>query len=333
MAFPSENSVASAPPVTYQGQIGVGAPRFCRPARAEGASVIAGIPVKRGTDQAVEVTPFAAADVNPTTQTFAGVVVLETSRPYDANAIEDGDPVAVMELGLVAMTFAAAVTAGQGVKIKHSNNTLEGLDVGDDPGAGYSALPGLRVAETRTTAGLAMVEVNLFGVGAILGEGTASLPIRVANIPVGPVARASIGTDAASTAGTVYFADMYVPEPMTVTGIGVLNGTVVGTDKVIVAIFDEAGTRLGTSALAGTLSASADAFQQIALTAPISIPRGRYWIAFQVEGTTAAHQTIAANTYLNSTGSVAGVWGTIPATITPTTTTTADVGPIGYLYT
>lgn len=333
MAFPSENSVASAPPLAYQGQIGVGAPRFCRPGRAEGASVVAGIPVKRGTDAQVEVTPFAATDLNPSAGTFAGVVVLETSRPYDAAAIEDGDPVAVMELGLVSMTFAAAVTAGQAVKIKHSDNTLYGVDVGDDPGAGHSVLPGLRIAETTTAAGLALVEVNLFGAGSGAGEGTASLPIRMANIPVGPVARASIGTDGASTAGTVYFADTYLPEAMTVTGIAVLNGTTVGTDKVVVALFDEAGNKLATSALAGTLSAGADAFQEIDLTAPISIPRGRYWIGLQVEGTTAAHQRIAASTYLNSTGSVAGVFGTIPATITPTSTTTANVGPIAYLYT
>lgn len=332
MAFPSENSVATAPPAAYQGQIGVGAPRFCRPGRAEGASVVAGIPVKRGTDAQVEVAPFASTDLNPSAQTFAGVIVLETSRPFADAAIEDGDPVAVMELGLVSMTFAAAVTAGQAVKIKHSDNTLYGVDVGADPGAGHSVLPGLRIAETTTAAGLALVEVNLFGAAG--GDATSSLPIRVGNVPIGPVARASMGTDGVSVAGTVYFADMHLPEAMTVKGIAVLNGTTsVGTDKVIVALFDEAGNRLATSALAGTLAAGADAFQEVPLTAAISIPKGRYWIGLQVEGTTTPHQRIAADTYLNSTGSVVGVFGTIPATITPTTTTTADKGPIAYLYT
>lgn len=332
MTFPSDNSIASAPDVAYQGMIHPGSPRHCRPARAEGASVVAGIPVKRGTDDDVQVTPFAATDLNPSRKEFAGIVVLETSRPYNASAIEDGDPVAVMELGRVSLTFAAAVSDGQDVKIKHADNALEGMDPGDDPGAGYSRLPGLRVCQTIGAAGLAETQVNLFGAAG--GDATSSLPIRVGNVPIGPVARASMGTDGVSVAGTVYFADMHLPEAMTVTGIAVLNGTTsVGTDKVIVALFDEAGNRLATSALAGTLAAGADAFQEVPLTAAISIPKGRYWIGLQVEGTTTPHQRIAANAYLNSTGSVVGVFGTIPATITPTTTTTADKGPIAYLYT
>jgi hypothetical protein len=329
MSFVSENTVATAPGVAYAGMIHPGTPWLADPAYAEGV-VHAGAPVKRGTDNDLQVKAFASTDINPTRATFAGVVILETSRPYSSAPIESGAPVAVLTFGRTSMLFSAAVSKGQDVKIKHSDNTLEGFAPGTDPGAGYSRLPGLKVWEDTSAEGLAQVEVNVVGSST---EATASLPIRVANVPVGPVARASMGTDAASTAGSIYFSDIYLPEAMVSTGAGVLNGTTPGTDAVIYFLADEAGTVLRTTALAGTLSAVADVFQEIAWTSPISLPPGRYWVGFQVEGTTATHQTIATLTYLNSTGSAAGVFGTIPAAITPTTTTTANVGPFFYLYT
>lgn len=331
MTFPSANSVASAPNRAFAGMVQPGTPWQADPAYAEGV-VRAGDPVKRGTDNDLQVKAFASTDIDPSSAKLAGVVVLETSRPYDAAPIASGSPVAVLTFGRTPMSFSAAVTKGQSVKIKHSDNTLEGMAPGSDPGAGYSRLPGLTVWEDTTAAGLADVMVDMFGAGASDGSASSGAAIRVANVPVGPVAYASMGTDAVSTAGTIYFSDIVLHEAMVSTGAAVLNGTTVGTDDVIYGLWDEAGVLLRTTALAGTVSAGADAFQAIAWTSPISLPPGRYWVGFQVEGTTAAHQTIAASTYLNSTGSVAGVFGTIPA-ITPTTTTTAGVGPFAYLYT
>ena len=329
MSFPSGNSVASAPASKLAGMVMPGTPWLADPAYAEGV-VSAGSPVKRGTDNDLQVKAFASTDVNPSTAKFAGVVVLETSRPFNAAPIASGSPVAVLTWGRTPMSFSVAVTKGQAVKIKHSDNTLEGFAPDADPGAGYSALPGLTVDEDAA-AGLAWVAVGLHGKAAPSQSGSAA--IRVANIPVGPVARASIGTDAVSVAGTVYFADLILHEPMVATGAAMLNGTTgVGTDLQIFALWDESGVLLRTTDLAGVTPATADVFQEIAFTSPISLPAGRYWIGFQLNGTTSPHQTIAASTYLNSTGSVAGVFATIPA-ITPTTTTTADRGPVGYLYT
>lgn len=165
--------------------------------------------------------------------------------------------------------------------------------------------------------------------GGIVG----TTPTRIANIPIGPVARASIGTDAVGVAGTVYFADIWLPSNKTITGIAPLNGTSVGTDKVIVGLYSAAGALLANSALAGVLGAGADDFQEIALTATYAaVGPGRYWIATQFEGTAHATQRMAAAGYLNSTGSVAGTFGTLPPTITVTTTFTAGVGPVAYVY-
>ncbi|NJN63464.1 MAG: hypothetical protein HC882_00370 [Acidobacteria bacterium] len=155
--------------------------------------------------------------------------------------------------------------------------------------------------------------------------------LRLSNIPIGPVARAAIGTDAVHVAGSLYVAEIAVQDERTVTNIAVLNGTVVGTDNLIVALYDRAGNLLRTSALAGVLSAGADDFQVIALTAPINIQPGRYFVAVQCNGTTAATQRIPAATYLNSASIIVGVFGTVPATITVPTTTTANAGPIVFL--
>jgi hypothetical protein len=334
MAFPSENSIDLVPAVAYAGQIAEpAAPRFCRSGSVEGAGVTAGVALKRGTDPDVQVKAFASTDV-VTPQNFAGLAVLSTSRSFDEinTDLDANSALDVMRLGTIYLSFSGTVIAGQSVKMKMSDLTFEGVSAGADPGAGYCVLPGVRVAQDRTGAGVAIVEINIMGASQD-AAGAGGAAIRVANIPVGPVARASIGTDAASTAGSIYFADLVLDAPMTATGLAMLNGTTaVGTDSQIFALWDEAGNVLRTTALAGVLAATADVFQEIAFTSPIALGPGLYWIGFQVNGTTTPHQTIAASTYLNSTGSVAGVFGTIPA-ITPTTTTTANVGPVGYLYT
>ncbi len=166
-------SISSAPAVGYAGQIAEpGAPRFSRSARAEGANVSAGMPVKRGTNKEKQVEPFEAGD-DGQLQDFAGVVVLDTSRA--SGGIADGDGVAVLRLGSIYMDFSEAVTAGEQVGITLATGALTGIPDGTAAGAittGIVVLPGLRIAETIAAAGLAVVEVNLFGVqpSAVVGS-------------------------------------------------------------------------------------------------------------------------------------------------------------------
>jgi len=161
----------------------------------------------------------------------------------------------------------------------------------------------------------------------------AAHPLRQANIEVGNVAYGSLGTSGVSVAGSIYLAELFLRRSMLATGMGILNGTIVGTDDVIYGLYDVSGKRLANTTLVGTLSAGADAFQEIAFTTPVDlVTDGRYWIALQVEGTTATHRRMAANTFLNRAGSQTGTFGTIPGAITPPTTFTATTGPFGYLY-
>ncbi|NBW20220.1 MAG: hypothetical protein EBR82_70850 [Caulobacteraceae bacterium] len=155
---------------------------------------------------------------------------------------------------------------------------------------------------------------------------------RFQSVPIGSVAYSSMGTNTTLVAGTAYFSEIFIPRPVTLTGIAVLNGATVGTNNGLVALYDSNGQLVANSALAGTLSAGANAFQTRDFTAAVAVEAGRYFIAYEQNGTTATVRTIAVSTFIDAlTGSLAGTFGTLTA-ITVPTTVTADVGPIGYAY-
>ena len=166
------------------------------------------------------------------------------------------------------------------------------------------------------------------------GFGAPSSPQGPRILPNGPIlAFASLGTSAVHVAGTWYRSEIFVPHLAQWTGINVLNGATVGTDNIMVALYDTNGVLITNSAVAGALSAGANAFQSLAfLTQPILNP-GRYFIAVQCNGTTATtRKWAAANGGNLMTASATGTFGTVPASFTPPTTFTADVGPIAALY-
>lgn len=167
-------------------------------------------------------------------------------------------------------------------------------------------------------------------VGSTLYQGPVTWPC----IPMGAAALTGFETNGtAPVAGTINLTEVYVPYAQTWTGVGVLNGTVVGTDNFIVMVYGNDGTLLANSALAGTLSAGASAFQNIAFTTPVTLLPGRYYLGVQSNGTTATlRHLLSANGATNCTSATAGVFGTLPATITVPNTFTTAVGVITQLY-
>lgn len=156
-------------------------------------------------------------------------------------------------------------------------------------------------------------------------------PRILPNVPI--LAFASLGTSAVHVAGTWYRSEIYVPHVAQWTGIGVLNGATVGTDNLMVALYDTNGNLITNSAVAGVLSAGANAMQNIALLQSPILQPGRYFVAVQCNGTTATtRRQAAANGSNTMTQSATGTFGTVPASFTPPTTFTADVGPIAWLY-
>lgn len=145
----------------------------------------------------------------------------------------------------------------------------------------------------------------------------------------------ALGTSTAGIATQVWFGDIFVPYINTWTGIGILNGATVGTDKGLVALYDSAGNLLANSAIAGVTTTGASVFQQYPFTATYAnVKPGRFWLAYSSNGTTDNFQSIKATTVIDvlSGTSTGQVFGTVPPTITPATTFTADKAPISYLY-
>lgn len=231
----------------------------------------------------------------------------------------------------VFVTFTSGLAAATG--------TAAGASVRVSTQAPIASLTPITPGYLATDASLSAVTMIKYSGGAVdfvsgsvttvatsLGIVAPSGPIVLPNTPLGNTAYGSLGTDAVSVAGTQYFVEHFSPTDRLVTNLAALNGSTAATDKVIYFICDNTGAVLATTTLAGVVCATGDTFQSIALTAPITISAGRYWTGFQVNGTTTKHRTIAASTFTNATGSLAGSFGTIAA-ITPTTTTTAGVGP------
>ncbi len=159
-------------------------------------------------------------------------------------------------------------------------------------------------------------------------------PAFVCNMPFGNAALTAMGTSSVHVAGTLNVSEIYVPTWNTWKGIAVLNGTIVGTDNMLVALYGSNGTLIANSAVAGTLSAGASTFQNRDFLIPATLPPGRYFIGVQSNGTTAtSNKFVSANGPLLLTTSSTGTFGTVPSSITPPTTFTTAVGCVAALYT
>jgi hypothetical protein len=181
------------------------------------------------------------------------------------------------------------------------------------------------------------------GNAAVIPQGSAGYgtptyyqgPLILPVINLGSLALTSYETSGtAPVAGTMNLTEIYVPYWNTWTGIGVLNGTTVGTDNMLVALYGTSGALLANSAVAGALSAGASVMQNRAFTSPITLAPGRYFLGCQSNGTTATlRHLLAANGSNVCTSATTGTFGTVPATLTPPATFTTAVGVISQLYT
>lgn len=131
------------------------------------------------------------------------------------------------------------------------------------------------------------------------------------------------------TAGTLYCTEIQLPYSKLATGLAGLLGTVGGTDKHLVALYDSQLNLLASSAVAGVTAGTASTYEQISFTTPYyMVGPAQYFGCMQSNGTTATVRMLVTSVqdqYL--TTSKTGVFGTIPATITAPTTFTTAVGP------
>jgi hypothetical protein len=146
---------------------------------------------------------------------------------------------------------------------------------------------------------------------------------------------------APAAATDMYCTELDVPYSKFVTGLGVLNGTTVGTDKHLMILYDGSGNLVANSATAGALSATASVYQQYAfvnsaqtVTKYYVVGPAKYYGCMQTNGTTATvRMTITGTNDTQTTSQTAGqTFGTIAATFTVPTTFTTAVGPYMELY-
>ena len=168
--------------------------------------------------------------------------------------------------------------------------------------------------------------------------------LKISNVPIGPTALASIGTNT-TDAVNYFMTDIWIPVNRFITKVGVLQGGTAGTDSILAAIYTSAGVLIGSSALAGTaLNSSANTFLELTLTldgAGVAVPGiqlygpAQYYIGIQGNGTAAgAIQTIKTATYIDVCANTvtATPFGTLPATVTVPVAFVADKGPVVYVY-
>lgn len=169
------------------------------------------------------------------------------------------------------------------------------------------------------------------------GQGTPLVlqgPSILPNVALGTAALTAVGASSVHVAGTLNVSEIFVPFWNTWKGLGVLNGTVAGTDNMLVALYGNDGKLLANSAIAGTLSAGTSVFQNRDFLVPVTLAPGRYFCAVQSNGTTAtSNKFVVANGSNVLTAAVAGTFGTVPATITVPTTFTTAQGCVCQLYT
>lgn len=158
------------------------------------------------------------------------------------------------------------------------------------------------------------------------------------SIPIpntGGTAYTSINSTGTAPSATVMnCTEVVLPYNKLLTGIGILNGTAIGTDNHLVALYDSTGNLIANSAVAGVLAASASTYQQISFTSKYyAVGPATYFACMQSNGTTATVRMIVTgtqDTFLTK-GVTGQTFGTLASFTVPTTFTTA-VGPYVSLF-
>lgn len=141
------------------------------------------------------------------------------------------------------------------------------------------------------------------------------------------------GGSLATVAGTFYYAALWIPFNVTLTGLIFTTGNVGGTDSWVVALWPIAGgSALANSSLSGIAAPAANTKKLYAFTGTVPVAGPAVYLAgFQSNGTTAKYMGFNNAVEGFATGSVAGVFGTVPS-LTPATTYTSSVGPFATTY-
>lgn len=168
-------------------------------------------------------------------------------------------------------------------------------------------------------------------VGGISAAGGFSTAARLFHSGDDPATATTDGTDTTPSTTETYFTEIFIPANCTLTGAAVFNGSAVGTDKLVLILWNSSGTAVANTATAGTTASGTDAYQKIAFTSTYSAKGpATYYVGLQVNGTTYRFNTHVLGAF-GADKATSTVFGTVPS-ITPPTTFTTGRGPMISLY-
>jgi hypothetical protein len=166
---------------------------------------------------------------------------------------------------------------------------------------------------------------------------TTRATVVIQNPPTGGTLYTALETagTAAGASTEMYCTQVNLPFSKLLTGLKVLNGTTVGTNKFQVMLYDSGGKLLANSAAAGATTANASTYQAVAFTTPFyAVGPTAYFGCFTLNGTTdtVRHLVTSADQGLLA-GKITGLtFGTAPASITPPSSFTTALGAYLELY-
>ena len=145
-----------------------------------------------------------------------------------------------------------------------------------------------------------------------------------------PVRVSTEGNDTTPAITEEFVSELFAPGPMYVTGFANFNGSAVAGNLCVI-LYDKAGAIVASTAAAGVAQSGTDAYQRIAFSAPVQLSGGTYYVGVQCNNTSARLNTHAGIGNWGTTKRTGMTFGTFSA-LTPPTTFTANVGPMGSLY-
>jgi hypothetical protein len=185
-------------------------------------------------------------------------------------------------------------------------------------------------AETvGTTFGVTGVTTPTGGVAGATATGAtaAAVPTSYFSGQVGIVsATGQHNTTATNT--TFYLCEIFIPVNCTITGLSLLNGTAAAAGNIQLALYSGDGSILAANT-ASTAMSGTSVYQQVAFTPGTyaAVGPAKYYVMATFSSSSASFETHTLGNF--TTGTLTSqTYGTLPASITPPTSFTTNVGPV-----
>lgn len=174
-----------------------------------------------------------------------------------------------------------------------------------------------------------MSRYETFTVGSII-PGNVKPQKTVQSTGNAPAVIATQGTDTIPVVTETYIAEVYIPVTQTVTGVSVLNGSLVA-GNITVSMTDALGQPIAAAKSASVVAAGAAAYQQVPFATPTILDGpAKYYVLLQSNNIGYRYRSHAVGNF-GASKKIAETYGTFTVIVPPTTFTT-NLGPIADLY-